>query len=140
VSGVDGAKEGTHAPGESGVEWTYHSKEVLDAAGVDGVQRGDLDAQQRVFGSERHDCGSEEVSSCAVCGERDGCWCTLMGGVWVGMRVGLVLLWLRDGRMEVAGVSVTSARAWGEGCMCCVVLECCIGLEELLCCWSGECC
>jgi hypothetical protein len=39
--------------------WTYHSKEVLDAAGVDGVQRGDLDAQQRVLGSERHVCGSE---------------------------------------------------------------------------------
>lgn len=29
-----------------------------------------------------------KVSLCAVCGERDGCWCTLMGGVWVGMRVG----------------------------------------------------
>ena len=64
MSGVDGAREeqssrhaSTHAPGKAG--WTYHSKEVLDAAGVDGVQRGDLDAQQRVFGSERHVCGSE---------------------------------------------------------------------------------
>jgi hypothetical protein len=55
--------------------------------------------------------GVSEVSSCAVCGERDGCWCTLMCGVWVGMRVGSVLLWTRYGRMEVAEVSVTSARA-----------------------------
>ena len=60
--------------------------------------------------------GVSEVSSCAVCGERDECWCTLMCGVWVGMRAGSVLLWARYGRMEVAEVSVTSARAWVEGC------------------------
>jgi hypothetical protein len=34
--------------------WTYHAKEVLDATGVDGMQRGHFDAQQRVFRSERH--------------------------------------------------------------------------------------
>ena len=98
---------------------TYHSKEVLDAAGVDGVQRGDLDAQQRVFGSERHDGGSESLVVCRVWRER-------LVLVYADRRCvgwyagGLVLLWLRYGRMEVAEVSVTSARAWVEGC---IVLE-----------------
>ena len=90
---------------------TYHSKEVLDAAGVDGVQRGDLDAQQRVFGSERHDGGSGSLVVCRVWRER-------LVLVYADRRCvgwyagGLVLLWLRYGRMEVAEVSVTSARAW----------------------------
>jgi hypothetical protein len=50
---------------------TYHAEEVLDAAGVDGMQRGHLDSQQRVFGSERHIGGRVERELLgAVCGER----------------------------------------------------------------------
>jgi hypothetical protein len=50
---------------------TYHAKEVLDAAGVDGMQRGHLDSQQRVFRSKRHIGGGVERELLgAVCGER----------------------------------------------------------------------
>ena len=95
---------------------TYHSKEVLDAAGVDGVQRGHLDAQQRVFGSERHDGGSGSLVVCRVWRER--LVLVYADGRCVGWYAGgLVLLWLRYGRMEVAEVSVTSARVWVEGCV-----------------------
>jgi hypothetical protein len=58
--------------------------------------------------------GVSSVSSCAVCGERDGCWCTLMCGVWVGMRVGSVLfvdeVWSDGSRGSECYVSASIGR------------------------------
>jgi hypothetical protein len=56
-----------------------------------------------------------DVSWCAVCGERDGCLVYADGRCVGWYAGGSVLLLLGDGRMEVAEVSVTSARAWVEG-------------------------
>lgn len=71
---------------------TYHAKEVLDAAGVDGVQRRHFDAQQRVLWAERHAGGVERrVSCCWVpCVARRPVLVYADGGIWRagGLAVG----------------------------------------------------
>ena len=52
------------------------------------------------------------VSSGAVCGERDWCWCTLMGGVWVvvgwsGVVMVVVMVWSNGSRGSECYVSAS---------------------------------
>jgi hypothetical protein len=115
VSGVDGAREREHARtrrvkrGELTIPKRFSTLRVSMVCNV-----GISTRSSECSGLKGMMDGRSEVSSCAVCGERDGCWCTLMCGVRVGMRVGEV--WSNGSRRSECYVSASIGRIVLEVC------------------------
>ena len=86
MSGVDGARESTRAPRVKRGELTIPKR--FSTLRVSMVCNVGISTRSSECSGLKGMVVGVKVSLCAVCGERDGCWCTLMDGVWVGMRVG----------------------------------------------------